>query len=136
MSDSDLMPAVAPDLTAALQQKADRLEREIAELRADADARLIRAELKAEAIRSGMVDMDGLRLIDTTDLSIQKDGLVTGAATLMEQFKRSKPWLFGNASSSNAGSPPPAQPSRMKLATEMTDAEYKTARAAILRQRA
>ena len=42
-------------------------------------------------------------------------------------------WLFGGGSSSSSASPPPAQPSRQKLATEMTDAEYRAARAAILR---
>jgi hypothetical protein len=124
-----------PDVTATIQQNAERLEREITAIRLESDARLIRAELKAEAIRSGMIDLDGLKLMDTSSLVIQQDGMVVGAAPLMEQFKKSKPWLFGAASSSNAATPPPAQPPRTKLATEMTDTEYKAARAAMLKQR-
>ena|ERR1039458_310089 len=123
------------DRTAELQQRADRLEREIAEMRQDAEARLVRAELKAEAIRAGMVDLDGLKLMDASALDLDANGAVTGAAAIMDQFKKAKPWLFGGSSSSSPVTPPPARPARTKLATEMTETEYKTARAAILKQR-
>src|SRR6185312_484916 len=48
------------------------------------------------------------------------------------QLKRDKPWLFGGASSSSPATPPPAQPPRQKRAMEMTDAEYRAARADLL----
>ena len=44
----------------ALRQRAETLERELRETVAEAERRLIRAELKAEAVRAGMVDLDGL----------------------------------------------------------------------------
>ena len=53
----------------------------------------------------------------------------------MAGLRRAKPWLFGRASSSGPASPPPAQPPRQKLATEMTDDEYRVARAALLKRR-
>jgi hypothetical protein len=60
---------------------------------------------------------------------------VEGAAQLLAQLKRAKPWLFGAASSSNPASPPAAQPMRQKLAGEMTTAEWRAARADLVRRR-
>jgi hypothetical protein len=53
----------------------------------------------------------------------------------MTQLRRVKPWLFGGSSSSSPVNAPPAQPPRQKLATEMTDEEYRIARATILKYR-
>jgi hypothetical protein len=123
------------DITSALQQRAERLEREIAEVREDARLRLIKSELKAEAVKAGILDLDGLKLIDASELTVGDDGAIIGATRLMEAFKKAKPWLFTGGSSSNSQLPPAAQPTRAKLATEMTDTEYRAARAAILKQR-
>jgi hypothetical protein len=133
MSRSDPNSAVMAELRA----RADTLERQLTELQRHTEVRLVHAELKAEAVRAGMVDLDGLRLIDLPALKLNERGEVVGAATLMQELRKSKPWLFGGAgqSSSSPSSPPPALPSKQKLATEMTDAEYRVARAAILKQR-
>jgi hypothetical protein len=122
---------------AELRARADTLERQLTELQRHTEVRLVRAELKAEAVRAGMVDLDGLRLIDIPALKLNERGEVAGAATLMQELRKSKPWLFGATaqSSSSPANPPPASPSKQKLATEMTDAEYRVARAAILKQR-
>jgi hypothetical protein len=122
---------------AELRARADTLERQLTELQRHTEVRLVRAELKAEAVRAGMVDLDGLRLIDLPALKLNERGEVVGAATLMQELRKSKPWLFGATaqSSSSPSSPPPVSPSKQKLATEMTDAEYRVARAAILKQR-
>jgi hypothetical protein len=113
---------------------AQALERELAELRERSHQRLIRAELKAEAIKAGMVDLDGLKLIDPSGLKLTDSGEVEGALETMQRLKAAKPWLFIGASSSSPVQPPPAQPPRQKLATEMSDAEYQAARAALLKQ--
>ena len=119
----------------ALRERVDVLERELASTRRDTEQRLLWAELKAEAIRAGMVDLDGLKLLDISGFKMTGDGTVEGAAHLMGQFRKSKPWLFSGPSSSSAtGAPPPQQP-RHKHATEMTDAEYEAARTALLKHR-
>jgi hypothetical protein len=53
---------------------------------------------------------------------------------MIAQLRHAKPWLFGSLSSSSSASPPPAQAPRLKMATEMTDEEYRAARAAIVKQ--
>jgi len=134
MTEPELPPDPA-DPMAELRARADALERQLAASHADTDARVIRAELKAEAIRAGMVDLDGLKLLDLAAVKLSPTGEVDGAGALMARMKRDKPWLFGGVSSSSSSTPPPAQAPRKKLAKDMTDAEYRTARADLIKRR-
>lgn len=123
------------DLIAELRAQTERLERQVTEVEQEARTRVVRAELKVEAVRAGIIDLDGLKLLDTSGVEFTSAGEVANAVQLIAQLRRAKPWLFGTGSSSSLASPPPAQPPRQKLATEMTDDEYRLARAAILRHR-
>lgn len=62
-----------------------------------ADQRIIRAELKAEAIKAGMVDLDGLKLADLSAVKLDENGEVVGAGELMATLKEAKPYLFTQA---------------------------------------
>lgn len=132
MSDA---PKPAVQEADALIARAAELERKLAELEAQTRTRVIAAELKAEAIRAGMVDLDGLKLVDAGGLAVDDSGAVLGAAALMAEMRRSKPWLFTAANSSSAAAAPPATPPRAKLATEMSVAEWRAARGEMLRRR-
>ena len=119
----------------ALRARAEALELQLRQAMDDAQARLVRAELKAEAVRAGMVDLDGLKLIDPAEVKLSDSGEVEGAPQLMQRLKRTKPWLFGHGSTSSAATPPPAHPPRAKLATEMSTEEWRAARTEMLRRR-
>lgn len=94
-----------------------------------ANDRILRSELKAAAVKNGMIDLDGLKLADLSKVALKEDGTVDGADALFEGLKKDKPYLFGSTqNSSPPGSPPPAKPPTAKKATEMTDAEYAEAR--------
>ena len=110
------------------------LEQRLAALEASLRERLLRAELKAHAVRAGMVDLDGLKLLDTSRLVLNERDEVVGAAELMVETRRAKPWLFGGTSSSSAAAAPPAQAPKAKLATDMTETEWRIARAELLRR--
>ena len=135
MSEQNSTADTEADISSALRERAEQLEQEITRIREQSRQRLIKAELKAEAAKAGMIDLDGLKLLDASEVTVAEDGTVVGATRLMDAFKKAKPWLFPGGSSSISIQPPAAQPTRAKLATEMTDTEYKAARAAILRQR-
>ena len=126
-------PNPAPEAEALLARAAE-LERQLAELEARSQARLVAAELKAEAIRAGMIDLDGLKLADTSTLVLDEDGAVRGAAAVLAELRRAKPWLFAAGSSSSSAAAPPAAPPRARLATEMSVAEWRAARSEILRR--
>jgi len=120
---------------AELKARCEQLERELVQAKQRADSSIIKTHLQAEAARAGMIDLDGLKMLNTSHLSVSEDGEVHGVAGLMEKVRKEKPWLFGKPSTSAPGGAPPSQPPRHKHATEMTDAEYKAAREAILRFR-
>jgi hypothetical protein len=118
------------------QKRAEMAEAALERAQAEAKARIIRAELKAEAVKAGMVDLDGLKLIDEDSLHANEDGEVEDAPALLAKLKRAKPWLFGGGkSSSAAASAPRPEPPRQRMATEMSRDEWLSARAALLKRR-
>ncbi len=137
MTEQDPTPPIdeAGEELAALRLRTGALERQIELLEQETQARLIRAELKTEAVRAGMIDLDGLKLVELSAVKLSAHGEIEGGAELMADMKRTKPWLFGVPSSSSPTNPPPAQAPRQKLATEMTDDEYRAARATLLKHR-
>ncbi|MGJ7529845.1 phage scaffolding protein [Variovorax sp. GB1P17] len=94
-----------------------------------AEQRVIRAEMKAAALKAGMVDLDGLKLADLSKIKLTEAGEVEGAEALMDELKKSKPYLFGAPSTSNTQEPPPREKPAAKKVSEMTTAEYETAKA-------
>ena len=139
MSDNDERPADTDPAQQAkmteLHARAERLEQELATARQESEARSVQAELRAEAVRAGMIDLDGMKLVDLSGVRLDPRGEVIGADEIMADLKRAKPWLFGSASSSTGAAPPAAQAPRQKLASEMSDAEYRAARAELLKRR-
>lgn len=99
-----------------------------------ANDRIIRAELKAEAIKAGVVDVnDALKLADLTKVTLKDDGTVDGAEALFKALKEAKPYLFGAANSSTPGTPPKPGQQQGKSVKEMTKAEYDAAKRAAIR---
>jgi hypothetical protein len=93
------------------------------------------ADLKAEAVRAGILDLDGLKLLSPEILSAQGAETHDDAARIIAKLRRDKPWLFALASSSSTATAPPAAPVKRKLATEMSVEEWRAARAELLRRR-
>lgn len=124
----------AGDELSALRARNEALEATLQEVRDGSDRRAIQAELRSEATRRGMIDLDGLKLIEGSEVTIDEQGVVHGVAPVLTKLRRDKPWLFGAASSSSAAGVPVAVATRSKLATEMTLAEWRTARAELLRR--
>ena len=90
----------------------------VAAAREDARSRILQAELKTHAIRSGIVDLDGLRLADLDALGFNEAGEVQGAEEVISTLRQRKPYLFtadrsGAATGTTAQlqrPPAPAQP--------------------------
>lgn len=116
-----------------LRARIDRLEQTAGAYRQESESRIIQAEMKVHALRAGMVDLDGLKFLDLAAVSLTGDGQVDRAAEMLGELRRAKPWLFG-ASSSSSVRPPPSKAAQSKLATEMTDEEYRVAREKIIRR--
>jgi hypothetical protein len=130
--DNDLPEVqLAPEQEDAADENRDVESEEIAKLRCEFQSRLIVANLRTEAVRSGMIDLDGLKLLDLSTVRLGNDDRVIGGRKLMDDLRRNKPWLFGMASSSSGATAPASQPVRQKTALEMNDEEYAAARVAV-----
>ncbi len=116
------------------QARAEAAERALDEIQRDSGEKLKRAELKIEAVRAGMIDLDGLKLIDLDRVALGEDGTVADAGAIMVKLKRDKPWLFGGGSSSSTASPPRAEPARAQHARDLNEADWRAARADLLRR--
>ena len=124
----------------ALQEKVTAAEATVAGAQGKIDAataasndRIVRAELKAAALKAGMHDMDGLKLADLSTVKLNDKGEVEGADALMEAMKTAKPYLFQAAgTTTHTGPTPPATPPALKHAKDMDASEYATAKAALL----
>jgi hypothetical protein len=119
---------------ADLRTRLEKLERESQENRRLNEKRVVLAELKVEALRANIIDLDGLHFLDLNQVRLSDDGNVADGAELIERLKRAKPWLFANPSSSSIAHVPPSGPTRQKLAKDMSDEEYRIARANIIKR--
>jgi hypothetical protein len=127
--DTEAQDEPADDLRARL----DRLEHETQQNRRSNEQRVILAELKVEAMRAGIVDLDGLKFLNTAEIHLDEDGNIDGGSELINQLKRAKPWLFATPWSSSVAKVPSSKPARQKLAKDMSDTEYRAARANIIK---
>jgi hypothetical protein len=59
----------------------------------------VNAALKTAALRAGLVDMDWLKLVDTSKVTLGAYGEVKGADELVAGLKAAKPFLFGKRAS-------------------------------------
>ena len=103
---------------------------EVAALR----ARLLQAELRAEAARAGMVDLDGVKMVDLAKVVLDEAGGLRDGVGVMAALRAAKPYLFGRSSSS-AAPLPKAEPPKVRTAMEMSVEEWRAARAELLRRR-
>jgi hypothetical protein len=118
------------------QARAEMAEAALATAQAQLTDKLMRAALKTEAIRAGMVDLDGLKLLDLAQIAVDDNGDVVEAAAVFAKLKRTKPWLFaGAASSSAAANAPRPEPPRPRQASELSHEEWLAARAALIKRR-
>ena len=97
--------------------------------------KLVQAELRTAAARAGMIDLDGIKLVETAGLSLNDAGELPNGAEIMVRLRQEKPWLFGRASSSSAAVAPRSTPPKAKTAMEMSVEEWRIARAELLRRR-
>lgn len=104
----------------------------VSKAKVEADARIIRAELKAAAIKAGMLDLDGLKMADLDKVVLTENGELAGVEALMEQLKKDKAYLFGSSTTTHTGKAPDPNPPTPKRALDMSFAEYVAAKAAII----
>lgn len=122
----------AADMEERLKTMESQAAERLAASEQRAQARIVQVELRAAALRAGIVDVEALRLADISGLSLGEDGEVAGVDALLLQMKQAKPYLFAAINSSTPGSAPTPRSSEGRKATEMSEAEYRQEKARVL----
>ena len=143
VSPADLERRLRREMTKLREQaRSAQAERDaaIVSMRAENDMRLIKAELRVAAMRSGIIDVDALRLIDAGDLVVGPDGSIEGADDAVLALKTAKPYLFDGSrqgapvlmTTSQPRRPPtPAQPDIVNART-LSREQWQAERARVL----
>ncbi|WP_076956960.1 phage scaffolding protein [Teichococcus deserti] len=117
--------------TRHLEQKLAAAEAMFSQHATKLEARTIRAEVKALAIKAGMHDLDGLKLADFSSIKLNDEGEVVGAQEVIESLKASKGYLFEDATAlattTHVGPAPKGAAPAPKHARDMSDEEFKAA---------
>lgn len=111
----------------AKEEAATEAAAKIAEATQKANDRIVRAELKALAVKEGIIDLDGLKLVDIAAVTLDENGEVKGAEELIKALKEGKPYLFGAPHTSNPEPKPKPNDPKPKNAMEMSKEEFEAA---------
>ena len=87
----------------------------------DTANRHLQAEIKIAAVHAGLIDLDTLKLIDTSGISMDANGEIKGHQAAFDNARRIKPHLFKSGS--------------VKNALEMSAEEYLAAKNNLIRRR-
>lgn len=120
-------------LKQAADQAAKDAEGKVQAAEKAASDRILQSELKAHAIKAGLVDLDALKLADLSKVKLNDKGDVEGADELFKTLKESKPYLFGQAGNTSTPNNPPPSGSTTFNAKQITDPkQYDAAKAQFL----
>jgi hypothetical protein len=86
-------------IDAALKEAADKQKQETEALlkkeREASNKRIVSAEVRAAATAQGIQDLDALKLLDTSKITVNEEtGEASGVKELIDEFKKAKPYLF------------------------------------------
>ena len=120
------LPPTRKEMEAKMAEIEGKLTSVEKEAENKANARVIRAELKAHAVKLGMIDLDGLTFVDVSKLKFDEKGDLVGADEALTKLKESKPYLFGETkkSTSNGTTTPPASGDGQVDARKLSKDEY------------
>jgi hypothetical protein len=117
----------AVDAADAAKKAAEEATGKIEEASKSAQLRIIKAELKAFAVKAGIVDLDGLAFIDMTKVKLSDAGEIEGADEAIDALRKAKPYLFTKTTASTTKVPEKTSTESKKV-TELPEAEYRAER--------
>jgi hypothetical protein len=97
------------------------------------ERQLVQAELKAHAIKAGLVDLDALVMADLSAVKLKVEGGLEGVEGVFERLREAKPYLFGQASTSSTQVAPAPNAAAVRNAKDMNAQEYGAALAKLVK---
>ena len=118
----------------ALEAKDAEIATKLAESSTAAKEQVKAARLEALALREGLVDLDGLKLLDLSKITQKEDGTFEGADEVFKAAREAKPYLFGekvNTTTTTKPAPKPGDPAPID-ARKLSSEEYQKEKTALL----
>jgi len=118
----------------ALESKDAEIVTKLAESSTAAKEQVKAARLEALALREGLVDLDGLKLLDLSKITQKEDGTFEGVEEVFKAAREAKPYLFGEKVTTTTGTKPapkPGDPAPVD-ARKLTKEEYQKEKDALL----
>lgn len=94
LEDAEAKIAAASNKSEDGDKEASKTVKKEIDILREVNKRYIRAELKAEALKAGLVDVDALKMFDTSSIEIDVNGDVVGVKELIEEMRELKPYAF------------------------------------------
>ena len=92
----------------------------------------IDSEIKSQAISSGLIDLDCLPLLDSSEITVDENGKISGVDAAISELKSKKPFLFGEMSrpgkisnTVQSALTPKAKANTAMPVKDMSESEYK-----------
>lgn len=123
-------------LRTELTGKVAEAETKVTETLTKAQQRALKADLRVAATNAGMLDLDGLKLIDDGKIELDDEGNLKNGEALMTSLKEGKAYLFTKeappapkppASTGNPNPPPSPKDPKPKSARDLSEAEWNRA---------
>jgi len=99
-----------------------------AELEAKAKETSKIGKLEVAALKEGMIDVDGLKLADTSKITVDDKGNLVGTEDFFKGLKESKGYLFGKINTTNIDKVPKPGDQTSVDAREMKKEDYEAAK--------
>jgi hypothetical protein len=100
------------------------------------DEKILRAEVRALAIKEGIIDPKIIDRFPLDGVSMDKEGEIVGVEKFVKDLKKNSAYLFGSpeqkspeGTTTTTPAPTPSSNPKSKSALEMTDEEYRKAKA-------
>lgn len=120
-------------LRTELTGKVTEAETKSTETLTKAQQRTLNADLRVAATLAGMLDLDGLKLIDNSKIELDEEGNLKNGEALMTSLKETKTYLFSKeappppklpTSTSNPEPTPKPKDPKAKSAKDLSEAEW------------
>ena len=115
------------DLKIQSQKEIQALKQSVAKEKETFQQKFIDAKLEAAAVAAGITDIDLVKLINKSGLTVDESGDLQGLSEAIQAFKEAKPSFFGTEKkvSSSSNAPLPSGDSVKKVnAKDLTQEEY------------
>lgn len=126
----------ADEISAKDNEHKTALEQKISEVSGTYKKELMLTKVQVEAVKAGIIDLDGVKLADFSKVSFDEENNLVGSNELIEDLKKNKPYLFKKTDKTTYEKDPPASTSNTKTDVRgMSDPDYIKYKASILKHK-